>query len=63
LTPYQTVSGGYNNKAIGRFATISGGYSNTKDLTKNYFNVDMDTTGVINPSENRILWYPLKNAF
>jgi hypothetical protein len=26
-------------------------------------NVNTDATGIINPSQNRILWYPLKNAF
>lgn len=36
------------------------------DMTKggaNFFNVETDTLGIINPSQNRILWYPLKNAF
>jgi hypothetical protein len=40
-----------------------GGYDMTKGLSTNYMNVNTDESGIINPSENRILWYPLKNAF
>lgn len=29
----------------------------------NYLNIETNSTGIINPAENRILWYPLKNAF
>jgi len=39
-----------------------GGFDYTKG-DQNFFNVSMDTLGKVFPSENRILWYPLKNAF
>lgn len=29
----------------------------------NYLNIETNTTGIIDPAVNRILWYPLKNAF
>jgi hypothetical protein len=40
-----------------------GGYDMTKGTMTNYMDVNTDATGIINPSQNRILWYPLKNAF
>ncbi|MGA1978351.1 MAG: tail fiber domain-containing protein [Bacteroidales bacterium] len=40
-----------------------GGYDMSKGSVTNYLNVNTDTSGVIDPSENRILWYPGKNAF
>jgi len=39
-----------------------GGLSGTKS-DNNFFNVSTDATGIINPSQNRVLWYPLRNAF
>ncbi len=48
------IAGGF---AVGRYATAKGGGAN-------YFNINTSTTPeVINPSEARILWYPLKEAF
>jgi hypothetical protein len=42
-----------------------GGFDNTKGINANFLNVATDAGGIINPSQNRILWYPLqdKNAF
>ncbi len=40
-----------------------GGFDRTKNGTQSFFDVSSDTTGIINPSENRVLWYPVKNAF
>ena len=40
-----------------------GGYDMTKGERTNYMNVNTDESGIIDPSQNRILWYPLKNAF
>ena len=48
-------------KLKGGFAV--GGYDLTKGIIDNYLNVNTDASGIINPSQNRILWYPLKNAF
>ncbi|MCX6334782.1 MAG: tail fiber domain-containing protein [Bacteroidia bacterium] len=48
-------------KLKGGFAV--GGYDMTKGTNINYMNVNTDASGIINPSQNRILWYPLKNAF
>jgi hypothetical protein len=39
-----------------------GGFSNAKGES-NFFNVNTDAAALINPSENRVLWYPTKNAF
>jgi hypothetical protein len=39
-----------------------GGYDMTKGTNDNYLNVNTDATGIVNPV-NRILWYPIKNAF
>ena len=46
--------------AKGGFAV--GGLSGTKG-SNHFFDVSTDATGVVNPSQNRVLWYPLKNAF
>ena len=48
-------------KIKGGFAV--GGYDMTKGTSTNYMNVNTDASGIVNPSQNRILWYPLKNAF
>jgi len=40
-----------------------GGFDMTKGTNTNYFNVNTDASDIINPSQNKILWYPLKNAF
>jgi hypothetical protein len=40
-----------------------GGFDNTKGIQKDYLNITTDVSGIINPAQNRILWYPLKNAF
>jgi hypothetical protein len=40
-----------------------GGFDLTKGGNANFLNVEIDSSGVIKPSNNRILWYPLKNAF
>ncbi len=48
-------------KAKGGFAV--GGYDMTKGTNTNYMNVNTDASGIINPSQNRVLWYPIKNAF
>jgi Hep_Hag. len=39
-----------------------GGYDMTKGTNDNYLNVNTDASGIVKPV-NRILWYPLKNAF
>ncbi len=43
--------------AIGGFDQAKGG------PPVNFLNVATDASGIINPSQNRILWYPIKNAF
>jgi hypothetical protein len=48
-------------KLKGGFAV--GGYDMTKGTNTNYMNVNADTSIFIKPSQNRIYWYPLKNAF
>ncbi len=40
-----------------------GGFDNTKGGNANFLNVATDASGIVNPAQNRILWYPLKNAF
>jgi hypothetical protein len=56
----------YINNIPGKGATKGGfaigGFETVKGVNK-YLNVETDTTGRIYPSENRILWYPIKNAF
>jgi len=39
------------------------GLKEGEDLGSNFFDVTTDATGIIDPAENRVLWYPLKNAF
>ena len=39
-----------------------GGFDQTKGSNQ-FFNVSPGTEGSIDPSENRVLWYPIKNAF
>jgi hypothetical protein len=48
-------------KLKGGFAV--GGYDLTKDITTNFMNVSIDESEVINPPQNRVVWYPVKNAF
>lgn len=50
-----------SKSAKGGFAV--GGFGLTKGENASFMNISTDATGTINPSENRILWYPLKNAF
>jgi len=45
-----------NKGTMGGF--VLGGFNDN-----NFFDVSTEATGIINPSQNRILWYPLKNAF
>jgi hypothetical protein len=42
-----------------------GGYDMTKGGSpiSDFLNIETNTSGIINPSEPRILWYPIKNAF
>gem|GEM_PF-230012 len=40
-----------------------GGFDESKAGGKSFFDVNTSSAGIITPSENRILWYPLKNAF
>jgi len=40
-----------------------GGYDMSKGTNDSYLNVNTDASGIINPAQNRILWYPKKNAF
>ena len=40
-----------------------GGFSTTKGGNASFLNVATDASGIINPSQNKVLWYPLKNAF
>ena len=46
---------------------LKGGFAiggiNTAKGNSRYFDVAIDTMDVINPSQNRINWYPVKNAF
>jgi len=56
---YIDVSEGKATK--GGFAV--GGYNTNKAGVQNYLNVAPGSTGIISPAQNRILWYPLKNAF
>jgi hypothetical protein len=52
-TPGKAVKGGF---AIGSF-------DETKAPGKSYFNVATDAGGIVDPPQNRVLWYPEKNAF
>ncbi len=47
----------------GSFA-VQGFGTSSKGDNANYFDINMDETSyVVNPAENRILWYPYSNAF
>ena len=46
--------------AKGGFAV--GGFNMSKSTSGHFFDVATDENGIINPSENRVVWYPLKNA-
>lgn len=39
-----------------------GGFNMTKSGSDRYFNIATDAGGIINPAQNRVLWYPLKNS-
>lgn len=52
-----TPKGGKGGFAVGGLSNLS------KGSKLNFFNISTDTKGVINPSVNRVLWYPLRNAF
>ncbi len=55
-------SGSKSISSKGGFAV--GGFNATKVTPTDYFNISgSDSVGTINPSEARILWYPLKEAF
>ena len=47
--------------AKGGFAI--GGFGNTKGGNADFFNVETSSNDTINPSQNRVLWYPINNAF
>ncbi len=59
------IEEGTGSKSIstkGGFAV--GGYNATKIIPTDYFNISAsDSAGTINPSEARVMWYPLKEAF
>jgi hypothetical protein len=40
-----------------------GGFDKSKGINTSFLNVATETSGIIFPSENRIMWYPIKNAF
>ncbi|MBN1988754.1 MAG: tail fiber domain-containing protein [Bacteroidales bacterium] len=48
--------------AKGGFA-IGGITNQTKGGTASFFDVATSTTGTVTPSQKRVLWYPIKNAF
>jgi hypothetical protein len=48
-------------KSKGGFAI--GGFDQVKSGNTNFLNVATDASGIINPSQNRVLWYPIKNSF
>ena len=39
------------------------GFKDGEESGRSFFDVTTDAAGVIDPAENRVLWYPLKNAF
>ena len=57
----------YINDVSGKSSTKGGfaigGFDQGKEVRANFLNVATEATGIINPSQNRILWYPIKNAF
>lgn len=40
-----------------------GGFADSKGPFRSFFNISTDASGKIVPAQNRILWYPVKNAF
>lgn len=52
--PGKTARGGF---AVGGFT------SSKQGVVSDFFNVETSSNHIINPSEARILWYPIKNAF
>ena len=40
-----------------------GGFDKSKAGNSDYLDVATDPGGIVNPAQNRVLWYPLKNAF
>lgn len=40
-----------------------GGFTDTKSKPPSFFNINPDNEAIIDPSENRILYYPVKNSF
>ncbi len=48
--------------AKGGFA-VGGLSTQGKASGVNFFDVSTDATGIINPSQKRVVWYPIKNAF
>lgn len=48
--------------AKGGFA-VGGLSTQGKGLSTNYFDIETDASGTIANSKNKVLWYPLKNAF
>jgi hypothetical protein len=42
---------------------VIGGFDQVKGGNKNFLDVATDAEGIIDPAQNRILWYPIKNAF
>jgi hypothetical protein len=40
-----------------------GGYDMAKGTLSKYLNIETESVITIDPAENRILWYPIKNAF
>jgi hypothetical protein len=57
----------YINNQSGKGATKGGfaigGFDVVKDGNASFFDVATDANGMINPSQKRVLWYPIKNAF
>ncbi|HNV81355.1 MAG TPA: tail fiber domain-containing protein [Tenuifilaceae bacterium] len=39
------------------------GLKDGEDSGRSFFDVTTDVTGIINPSQNRVMWYPIKNSF
>jgi hypothetical protein len=52
-----------NAKGVTKGGFAIGGFDVGKGDGASFFNVFPDSTGRISPAQNRLLWYPLKNAF
>ena len=39
------------------------GFKDGEESGRSFFDVTTDVTGIINPSQNRVMWYPIKNSF